>query len=258
MNNPRRELPASRRWVAVFALVSMAIMAGGLAYYRYEQDYIRREKYQELAAIADLKIRQILDWRRERLGDAGTKVRSPFLRQAIADWLQDPRKPGLHLLLLEQFKIVQEGYAYENVLLVAPDGRILLSLRPDQAPLCTDGKKVIEQAVAGGKAVLSDLFSCTQDNRVYLDAAAPVLDHQARTLAVVVLRANAEKFLFPLVQFWPTPSRTAETLLVKVEGADVLFLNELRHRKKPLFPAPAADPHRAAGRTGGPGQTGGV
>ena len=30
---------------------------------------------------------------------------------------------------------------------------------------------------------------------------------------------------------WPTPSRTAETLLVRREGNDVLFLNELRHRR---------------------------
>jgi PAS domain S-box-containing protein len=233
MNSPRRGFSAQKRfWVVIFALVSLAVIVGGLAYYRYEQDYFRREKYQELSAIADLKVRQFIAWRRERLSDAGTMARSPLLRQAIANWLQDPRKPGLRLALMDHFKIMQEGYVYENVFIVSPDGRILLSLRPDQAPLCTGEKQVIESAIASGQAVLGDLFRFTQDNRIYLDVAAPVLDSQGRPLAVVVLRSNAENFLFPLVQSWPTPTRTAETLLVKVEGTDILFLNELRFRKK--------------------------
>ncbi|MBU4448713.1 MAG: hypothetical protein KKD99_09010 [Proteobacteria bacterium] len=54
MRSPHRGITVRRRfWVVVFALLSLGIMAGGLAYYRYEQDHNRREKYQDLAAIAD-------------------------------------------------------------------------------------------------------------------------------------------------------------------------------------------------------------
>jgi signal transduction histidine kinase len=41
---------------------------------------------------------------------------------------------------------------------------------------------------------------------------------------------NPEKTLFPLIQSWPTPSKTSETLLVRQEGDSILFLNELRHK----------------------------
>ena len=34
-----------------------------------------------------------------------------------------------------------------------------------------------------------------------------------------------------MIQSWPTPSPSAETLLVERKGDEVLFLNELRHRK---------------------------
>ena len=231
MKSPLQAFPTRRFWVAIFALVSLGIMAGGLKYYQYEQDHIRREKYQELAAIADLKVRQILEWRRERLNDANRIARSPFLRKAIMDWLQDPSTPGLRAALLEQFKSEQiEGYG--NVLLADPDGRILLSVRPDPAPLSPAGKQALEAAVAGRQAVVGDLFRCPKDDRVHLDVAAPVLDPQGQPLAVVVLRTNADEVLYPLIQSWPTPSLTAETLLVEVEGKDVLFLNELRHREK--------------------------
>ena len=231
MKSPLQAFPTRRFWVAVFALVSLGVMAGGLAYYRYEQNHIRREKYQELAAIADLKVRQILEWRRERLDDANRIARSPFLRKAIMDWLQDPSTPGLRAALLEQFKSEQiEGYG--NVLLADLYGRILLSVRPDPAPLSPSGKQALEATVAGRQAVMGDLFRCPKDHRVHLDVAAPVLDPRGQPLAVVVLRTNADKVLYPLIQSWPTPSLTAETLLVEVEGKDILFLNELRHREK--------------------------
>jgi PAS domain-containing protein len=45
-----------------------------------------------------------------------------------------------------------------------------------------------------------------------------------------VLRLNPKNFLFPLIQNWPLPSATAETLLVRREGDEIVYLNELRHR----------------------------
>jgi hypothetical protein len=37
--------------------------------------------------------------------------------------------------------------------------------------------------------------------------------------------------LYPFIKRWPTPSQTAETLIVRRDGNDALFLNELRFRK---------------------------
>ena len=45
-----------------------------------------------------------------------------------------------------------------------------------------------------------------------------------------VLDIDASGFLFPYLQSWPTPSRSAETLLVRREGDSVLALNDLRNR----------------------------
>ncbi|HVN71852.1 MAG TPA: ATP-binding protein [Desulfomonilia bacterium] len=55
------------------------------------------------------------------------------------------------------------------------------------------------------------------------------------TMGYMLLEIDPTAFLFPLIQSWPTPSHTAETLLVRREGNDVLFLNELRHIKKTVL-----------------------
>ena len=66
---------------------------------------------------------------------------------------------------------------------------------------------------------------------MYVDTAAAVRDPLGRPLGVVVLRTDAQKLLLPMLQTWPTPSPTAETVLVRRDGDEVVFLNELRYRK---------------------------
>ncbi len=50
----------------------------------------------------------------------------------------------------------------------------------------------------------------------------------ARSLGVLVLRIDPETCLYPLIKGWPTPSPSAETLLVRRDGNEVVYLNELR------------------------------
>ena len=46
------------------------------------------------------------------------------------------------------------------------------------------------------------------------------------------LRMEVSAFLYALVQAWPTPSPTAECLLVRREGERIRYLNEPRHKKQ--------------------------
>ena len=45
----------------------------------------------------------------------------------------------------------------------------------------------------------------------------------------MVFAIDPRLFLFPLIQSWPVPSKTSESLLVKKVDSNVVFLNQLRH-----------------------------
>lgn len=49
-------------------------------------------------------------------------------------------------------------------------------------------------------------------------------------LGVLVLAIDPETYLYPFLQSWPEPSHTAETLLVRREAEEVVFLNPLRFK----------------------------
>jgi len=77
--------------------------------------------------------------------------------------------------------------------------------------------------------VIQDLHRQQSDQSIHLGLIVPLVSD--RSDVVLLLEVDARQSLFPLVQSWPTRSRTAETLLIRREGNDAVFLNELRHRK---------------------------
>lgn len=97
---------------------------------------------------------------------------------------------------------------------------------------------VLAQALHAKQVLLSDLcLSAAAPEHVSLSLFVPLLPARAAAagatapLGVLQLEIDAADFLFPLIQSWPTPSRSAETLLVRRDGDDVLYLNELRHQQ---------------------------
>lgn len=218
-----------RPWVAVFSLAILGLVAGGYVYYHSEENHIRQDKYREIATIAELKAGQIDQWRKERLGDALRTARSPLFREAVVRWMRDPADTGLQSALLERLRLEQEAYGYADALLLDTDGRILLSASKRPDPVDVAAKRAIKSGLTSHAPALSDLYRCPH-GIVHLDAVAPILNTEGRPVTVVLLHCNAEAFLYPLIQSWPTPSRTAETMLVSRDGDDVLFLNDLRHQ----------------------------
>jgi hypothetical protein len=77
----QRGMPTShraiQRWLIVFfCVMSISLAGGGYWYYRHETNAIRSGKYNELKAIAGLKVEQIVAWRNERMGDASIDRKS--------------------------------------------------------------------------------------------------------------------------------------------------------------------------------------
>jgi hypothetical protein len=68
---------------------------------------------------------------------------------------------------------------------------------------------------------------------VSLPMATPIVssDANGKVVGLLWVELDVDQFLFPLIQMWPGPSETAETQLLRRDGDDVLFLNELRNKK---------------------------
>lgn len=229
MDEIQRHGPSPIAWTVLFILTTLVVLAGGYRYFSYEMNRIRQEKLLDLTSVAELKTAEIQQWRLERLADAQRNVDSPLFRDAVSLWLRNPGAPGSQTNLQDQLKVDRSENDYADALLLNPAGRILLSTLPLDGPEEPESKQAVARAIEQRHAALSEPYLCSC-GQIHLDVAAPILDDRFQPMAVLVLRANAKSFLYPLIQFWPTPSRSAETLLIRRDGEDVLYLNELRHR----------------------------
>ena len=218
------------RWTALAGAVVCIISTVAFAYYQHEGKIVREAAYRELGGVAALKSGQIEAWRKERTADAAILSRSPMLREAIQRYLSFPGRTSARAQVSELLRLVKDCLmiGYRDVMIADAGGSILFGTDPRQHDLDTSAKQLVVQAAAARDIVFGDLVRCLECNEIQLDLAAPILDAEGRTLAVVLLRVDPKQSLYPLIESWPTPSQTAETLLVRREGGDAVVLNTLR------------------------------
>lgn len=227
---PPDHIPRGAALVIVF--VMLAIIIAGTFYYQYQERQIKDSVTDELSSITLLKAGQIAAWRNERLGDAEVLAQNRMLADQVDTYfsLSDPAGRQTLMLLFNQ---INTSYRYRNVILIDPDKKVRLSLDPTETEVSLQLNSAIDESFATRTARLTDLISGPGNQSPMMYVIAPlVLDKngQEPVVGAVLLAIDPGEALYPLVQSWPVPSQTAETLLVKREGDHVLFLNELRHR----------------------------
>jgi len=219
----------------VFVVLAVAIGLFGLRTWRQYQAGRLAEEAEELGAVAALKVEQIAAWRAERLGDAASIAANPLVVRAVGGAAEGAGGARLRKDLLAWFETLRAQLDYDAVALLDARGRLVVSTGATAEEIAGDpgvAPAVLEEALRSGREVLSDVYR-SRDGSLHLDLVAPLVlrDGATSSVGVVLLRIAAARQLFPLLQAWPVPSASAETLLVRRDGDQVLFLNELRHRK---------------------------
>ncbi len=221
------------RWLAAaLVAVLLIIVVGGSWLYRTQAQQMRNREEENLMGIAQLKVDQLVAWRTERLGDAGVLTENAFFADGAAQWLADPQSESLDAIL-NQFQSLQDHYHYSDILLVDSDGQVRLSLSGWNAPLHQEAASVLAAAWRDRQPMLTDLHAGPGDLPPHIDVIAPLFasnDLDGAIIGAVILQSDAQQYLYPRIQSWPVPSRSAETLLVRRDGDAALFLNDLRYQ----------------------------
>ena len=215
--------------VAAFVIIAVILVGIGYWYYQSEKEEITHEKYQTLAAIGELKSKQIQQWRKERMAKVERAAKDGLTRKAVSDVLtaagdQNFQKE-LHQCLQNELTGQDSGVA----LLFDTRGNLLASTDNDVGTVDATTQKAIREVIGGQESVVSDFYS-NSEGVIHIDLVAPVPDEHGQFQAVLVLRHEAASYLYPLLEEWPTPSRSAETIMAQRDGDEVVFLSKLRHR----------------------------
>jgi signal transduction histidine kinase len=234
----------------IFLLLSALIGALGFRLYLNEKLEIRNKIQSDLSAIADLKANLITVWRKERIADAMVIYRNQSVAREVIDYLEKPEDRLLSSRLLSWMNAIVEHNGYASVLLFDKAQKLRLGTRDEGQSGSLDWE-CFQEAVKSGKVVISDLYRRVDREKIRMDLCIPIgITRTSETAGVIVLRIDPYRILYPTIQSWPTPSPSAETLIVRNEKDRVVFLNELRHRKNSAlsFSLPLNTPQLPAAR----------
>ncbi|MDD4192667.1 MAG: PAS domain S-box protein [Mangrovibacterium sp.] len=217
-----------KQLIILAVMTSILLIIGGHLYYRYERQGARKETYNDLQAVGRLKAHQLAQWYQERLSEAsffsGNLPYTQYAKNIIL------RKSGEdEVLLRNALSQIMTNKRYENIFMLDKQGQVLFSVDPGFVFRDTIINASTRKVFRTGEVIVKDFYFCDFHQEVHYQIIAPVADSGKKVIAALVFSSKPADYLYPLIQEWPTPCKTAETVLVRQNGDTVWYLNNLRH-----------------------------
>jgi len=211
--------------VVLLALATVAVSGAGIF---YTVGQAHQEEIQRLEIISDLKLQHIVDWLQEARTDAELIRHNPEFIELFRRWRSsgDPHDAAQLQQRLTEFAAIE--YLGAVTLLDSSGGRLWGS---EQAPpVLLPSLLAVAQEVAQRQEIRLFGPYLGQRGNLRLDILTPLA--VAGEWPVVVIHLDPSEWLFNTLHQWPLPSHSGESLLVRRDGDQVLFLNELRYRQQ--------------------------
>ncbi len=236
-----RRLPYSL--IGVFLISAAGIVA--IAYHSFVtyRESHRREVENELSAVADLKVHELVQWKRERLGDAGVFFYNESFLNLARTYLRNSSDARTRARLENWLDTVESAYGYREILFYDRYGIMHLPVEGPEHEIPADIMPQLGDAIQKGTIGFLDFYRSGDENQVFLGVLVPVYeagddpesspenltnagDSATGVLALII---DPETYLYPLIRSWPTGRRTAESFLVRREEKTLIYLNDLKY-----------------------------
>ena len=228
-----RPLLFARKLIFIGLFMTVCISIIGHFYFSAQKQAVRSSKEMDLQAVAKLKVKEISNWDYERQADIKSITQSPFFLTAFGDFLKAGDR-SIAEVIVKRMDILKEQYHYQNVFIGDSEGRIVLSTEPELKDFDNETVNIVKETIGGDHSIVQKkLYRCDNHDNMHLDYSMSF--SVQNQVFVLVFRVDPNEIFFPMIQLWPSSSESAESLIVRREGENALFLNELRHQKDTSF-----------------------
>ena len=234
----RKKPPVYWPLLVLFIFITISSVIGGFIYLTYQRNRLLTEQQLELSSISYLKIRQISQWRLERVNNGRFLGENNLLVMKFSEYLKDSSNYQLHKEILQTLKSLVDNFDYKNALLIQNNGNVRIAY-PGMDTLIGDHlTNLLPEVIKQRKIVLTDLHKASKVSFIHLDLLVPLIERNQKdttVMGILALRIDPQEVLYPLLKSWPTSSKSAETILFRQEGDEIVYLNELRHIKNDIL-----------------------
>ena len=213
------------------ALITLAAALG--LWFLISADYKKTaiaEISRNLITINSYKTSQIAAWRDNHYRDTVLLSLHPFFGNIVS---AEASNPGLRRAQLNTWlndRLIQKRDS--SLAFLSPKGAVIAATAGYSAGIEKDFTEAFAQASQKGTPLMTDLYLAA-DGRPRITKFSPMSGGRldGKILCVLVINIDPETEFYPLLRATPSFFANTETLLVRKEGTDVLYLNELDYSK---------------------------
>jgi two-component system CheB/CheR fusion protein len=150
----------------------------------------------------------------------------------VHKYFDDPNDQDTRKQLQAWLSRFQAAYQYDGIFLLDNQYRkkIMVPDIPERPESYVSQQS--SEILQSGEIAFEDFYVNQENAQIYLKVLVPILNESDnRLIGVVALRIDPAKYLYPLISTWPVQNLSAETVLVRREGNNIRFLNDLKFEK---------------------------
>jgi PAS domain S-box-containing protein len=218
--------------MAVFVVLASAIAGLAYRYYGAQKDAIEHEVQNQLLAVADFKVTEISEWRSRQVDVArilmADSANKDALRRLAAGTPGHPGRAETEAWLEETCRRLH----FASATFADARGNVILSVGRVFTPGAHLGL-IAGEVLNKNDVVVRDFHIDQPSGAIHLALNVPLRQTAgSQPFGALLLGIDPAEHLYPVLRRWPVPSRSAETLLVRREGDEVVYLSDLRYRQQ--------------------------
>ncbi|MFA7289584.1 MAG: ATP-binding protein [Melioribacteraceae bacterium] len=217
------------RLVVIYLITVIMIISAGFVIYFALKDNLKKIKYNELQSIGQLKESQISDWISERLADARNIQSNPFLIGALEKYCNNG-DPRLKAEISNFFDNIRFSNDYAGVYLLDSTGERRITSASSSLLLPSYNKRILKLRMNQSQIKINDIHYAHSTDRIHLDIFIPI--SAKNQSCIIVLDVDPFAYLYPMINKAPYKTESMEFVIVRRSNNDVIYLNELRHKKE--------------------------
>ncbi len=214
---------------------------------------IEQRVIEQLTSIADLKKNELNNWLEERLTDTSVIARNKILAAAATSLLQQRRRfENVDQLrksetgrinyerILDNLHFLKQFYKHYDVisLVDGANGEVVLSTYPAIVGKTLSSFSSYIDTLEKKDVAVKDIHTSELTDQNCMTYYCPVcmtdtitLESSDIIIGVILLDVTVKNSIEPVIRNWPGMGATGETLLVRREGDNIVYLNDLRHKQ---------------------------
>ena len=209
-------------WVFIILLLIPMV---NLGIYRHQVPKVEAKTYDNLEAIASLKVQQLRRWLRYRVADANVLAADKQFALNVERFLNHESYTSAQEIQA-RFDAILNSYHYESITLLNAAGKPVLQAGSNYDAIAMDQGFI--DSVRNYRQVQHGDFFIDQRKSLNLQVLAPISinkNGESTLVALVLIQTGFYQSILPSLQMWPTKSKTSDAMLVKSDHGNLVVVD---------------------------------